>query len=271
MRQVQRRVRGVAGLGQRPADLIAGELIPGFRHPRRALQLALRPRAAADQLGDRGELEGAGGGFGAVQRADHADQLIVGGAGEPALLGDPLGEPVQRRPAHGDVEALAGAEPARGAGRLAGDPGRRAGLAGAAAAPEPGGEGGYRRQVPPPGQVPGVGGVLLGDLAGLRADRRQVRIPGDRRVLRVQVLLVRVRGLVRVAQGAPGTPPSRPGHRSARRARRSSGRDPGPARGQEKRVQVSRTIPVREIDLWRGTDRYIEHTSACDAKWPSRC
>ena len=85
---------------------------------------------------------------------------------------------------------------------------RRTGLAGAAAPPLPGGGRGYLREVPPPGQVLNVGGVLGDEPPGLGLDLVQVRIPGNRRVLRVVVvLLVRFRRLVPVPlpvqQGLP--------------------------------------------------------------------
>ena len=153
--QVQHRVRRVARLGQRPADLIPGELLPALRHPRLALQRAAGRRAAADELRHRGMLEETRGRLGPVQGADQPDNLIIGGATEPLLVvGDPLGEPQQRRPARRDIQGLPGAEPARRAVGPAGDPARGPGLPGAAAAPGSGIGGGQRRQEIPPARFP---------------------------------------------------------------------------------------------------------------------
>jgi len=86
--------------------------------------------------------------FGLVQGADQLDNLIIGGATEPLLIvGDPLGEPQQRRPARRAVGP-------------AGDPPRGPGLPGAAAATGHG-LGGQRPQESPPGEIPDVGSVLL--------------------------------------------------------------------------------------------------------------
>jgi len=116
---------------------------------------------------------------------------------------------VQRRPAGGQVQELAGAEPARGAGRLARDAARGAGLPRPAAGLGPGGGRGYRREFSPPGQVFGVGGVRRGQPAGLGHDLPQVLVPRDHRVLRVVIFLVRIRWLVpvtqRIQQGFPVT------------------------------------------------------------------
>jgi hypothetical protein len=53
MSQFQHPGRGLPRLGQRVAQLGHGELMPGRRHLRRALQLAPVLRAAADQLSHR--------------------------------------------------------------------------------------------------------------------------------------------------------------------------------------------------------------------------
>ena len=200
--QVQHRLRRVAGLGQRPADLIPGELPPALRHPRLALQRAAGRRAAADELRHRGMLEEARGRLSPVQGADQPDNLIIGGATEPLLVvGDPLGEPQQRRPARRDIQGLPGAEPARRAVGPAGDPARGPGLPGAAAAPGPGIGGGQRRQELPPVEIPGVGGIGGGELAGLGPDRGHVEVPGHGWMLGVVILLVRTRRLVFIEPG----------------------------------------------------------------------
>jgi len=56
-------------------------------------------------------LEGAGGGLGAVQGAQEAGELVVGGAGEPVILAcGVLGEAVQGGAAGGEVEGMTGGE-----------------------------------------------------------------------------------------------------------------------------------------------------------------
>ena len=134
-----------------------------------------------------------------VQGADQPDDLIIGGGTEPLLVvGDPLGEPQQRRPARRDIQRLPGAEPARGAAGPAGDPARGPGLPGTAAAADPGIGRGELPQESPPGEIPGVGGVLGGELVGLGPDRGHVEVPGHGRVLGVVVLVVRPGRLVLV-------------------------------------------------------------------------
>jgi hypothetical protein len=94
--QVQQPGGAAAGFGQRQGQLVPGELIPGRRHLRLALERAARVRAAADQLGDGGVLAGGHVSLGPVPGADRPDQLIVAGAGVPvAGPGRVGGEPGQ--------------------------------------------------------------------------------------------------------------------------------------------------------------------------------
>jgi hypothetical protein len=75
------------------------------------------PARAADQLRDRGVLQRARRGLGAVQRADDARQLIITGTREPVIrAGRVLRQPVQRRPAGSAIESVAGRERPGGAG-----------------------------------------------------------------------------------------------------------------------------------------------------------
>ena len=200
--QVQHRVRLAADLGQRPPQLIGGELPPGPRHPRRACQRLAGRRAAADQLGHRGVLEGARGRLGPVQGADQPDDLIIGGPPEPPrIAGDPLGEPQQPRPARSHIQALPRTEPARRAAGRPRHPPRRAGLPRAAPPPGPGLARSQLSQQPPPGRILRVGGILGGERASLRPDRGHVHVPRHRRVLRIVVLLIRTQRLVLVQPG----------------------------------------------------------------------
>jgi hypothetical protein len=83
-------------------------------------------RAAAGELRQRGVLEGARGGLGPVQRADHPRQLIITGPGEPVTIpGGVLGEAQQHPAAGREVQRLPGPEPAGRAGVLTPDPPRR--------------------------------------------------------------------------------------------------------------------------------------------------
>ena len=147
-------------------------------------------------------LEGTRGRLGPVQGADQPDKLIIGGGAEALLVvGDPLGEAQQHRPARRDIQRLPGAEPARGAAGRPGDPARGSGLPGAAAAPDSGIAGGQFGQETPFGEVLGVGGVLGGELAGLGPDRGHVEVPGHGWMLGVGILLVRIGRLVFIEPG----------------------------------------------------------------------
>ena len=165
-----------AGLRQRVGQLVCGELF------------VLGGGVAAGQLGDGGELAGRGVGLDPVPRAHHPDQLGLRHPGETAVLarcgvsGDRQG-----RAARQHVQRHPGAERRRGAGRLAGEDPRRAGLA----------------RAPPPG-----GGRLHGEqlIGGGLADLGQL-LRGER----LDVLeLVRAGRLIVFADPVQAPPPARP-------------------------------------------------------------
>ena len=174
-------------------------------------------RAAAQERRQRGMLKRARGGLGPVQRGDHPGQLIIGRPGEPVTgPGGVLGEPQQHPAARRDIQRLPGAEPARGAGVLTGNPPRRPRHPRAAAADRhPGLR--YLRVPRLPrrprrlGRLPG--GLPGGDPPGLRPQRLQVDVTGQRRILRIRApprvaLRIRRRPLGDTA-GQPRLPPRR--------------------------------------------------------------
>src|ERR1035438_9329587 len=101
------RIRRAAG--QRPGQFGGGEFLPVPWTGQGGLLSGAG--AAADQFGDGGVLEAGCGGFGPVQGADDAGELVVGAAGEPVIgPGGVLGEAVQGGAAGGGVEGMTGGE-----------------------------------------------------------------------------------------------------------------------------------------------------------------
>ena len=169
MGQGQHRLGLPAGLGEGVGQLGLGEFLPDQRHLRRAgQQRGARFGTAPDQLGDRGVLERARRCLGPVQRAQHPDELVIGGPGEPVPGSrGVLGQAVQRGAAGGDIEGLAGGERAGRAGGLPADPPGGGGFAGAPA--------GRRRFAGEPGRAPGP---LPGPGRPLPAGTGRGRVPG---------------------------------------------------------------------------------------------
>ena len=200
------------GHPQHRAQLPPGELITAVRHLRRALQGTPGSRAPPDQLRDGGVLAGTGIGLDPVPRADHAEQLIIGGAGVPVVV---PGHLLQERPEHRaprrDIQRLAGGEPGGRARILPGE-----GLRGPGhpRAPPPGRDGtgrGQHRGVTQPRRHLRRPHLLRGDLPRLGDQRRQLVIiqPRRRRVIRV-LIRIQVTGILILGPGGqPGLIPVR--------------------------------------------------------------
>ena len=205
-----------AVLGQRVGELLGGELLPRRGHPRRSFGRAPRLGTPADQLGGRGQLPRGHVRLQPVPRAQHPDQLIIGGALVGVVIsGRRIREHRQVRAARHHIQDQPGAERRRPATRLAREPARRPGLPRAPAACQRR-ERGQRPGRPRPGRRSRRPRFRLGGLSD-RGDllRRQLVLTRRRRPFGVGVLL-RVGRLSQVIQ--PGLAlllghRIRPGHR----------------------------------------------------------